>query len=100
MINDKSILMPPTGVVVHIACLRDYIMLLLSSLSNVFLMCGRYLLEQEYPGSRIGPEPTTDSFTAIMHGEIEGIIHGNALTADPIKPFRKLSPFGTTFLNR
>ncbi|KAK9974074.1 hypothetical protein ABG768_022183 [Culter alburnus] len=60
----------------------------------------RYLLEQEYPGSRIGPEPTTDSFTAIMHGEIEGIIHGNALTVDPIKPFRKLSPFGTTFLNR
>ncbi|XP_026068126.1 EH domain-containing protein 2 [Carassius auratus] len=60
----------------------------------------RYLLEQEYPGSRIGPEPTTDSFTAIMHGEIEGIIHGNALTVDPDKPFRKLSSFGTTFLNR
>uniref|UniRef100_A0A8C1ICN0 EH-domain containing 2a n=1 Tax=Cyprinus carpio TaxID=7962 RepID=A0A8C1ICN0_CYPCA len=60
----------------------------------------RYLLEQEYPGSRIGPEPTTDSFTAIMHGEIEGIIHGNALTVDPNKPFRKLSSFGTTFLNR
>ncbi|KAK2911601.1 hypothetical protein QQF64_027402 [Cirrhinus molitorella] len=60
----------------------------------------RYLLEQEYPGSRIGPEPTTDSFTAIMHGDTEGIIHGNALTVDPNKPFRKLSPFGTTFLNR
>lgn len=60
----------------------------------------RYLLEQEYPGSRVGPEPTTNSFTAIMHGEIEGIIHGNALTVDPNKPFRKLSPFGTTFLNR
>ncbi|XP_051969161.1 EH domain-containing protein 2 [Xyrauchen texanus] len=60
----------------------------------------RYLLEQDYPGSRIGPEPTTDRFTAIMHGEIEGIIHGNALSADPNKPFRKFSPFGTTFLNR
>ncbi|XP_057184976.1 EH domain-containing protein 2 [Triplophysa rosa] len=60
----------------------------------------RYLLEQDYPGSRIGPEPTTDSFTAIMHGEIEGIINGNALTVDPTKPFRKLSPFGTAFLNR
>lgn len=60
----------------------------------------RYLLEQEYPGSRIGPEPTTDTFTAIMHGAIEGIIHGNALTVDPDKPFRKLSSFGTTFLNR
>ncbi|KAF1433281.1 EH domain-containing protein 2, partial [Spheniscus magellanicus] len=39
----------------------------------------RYLLEQEIPGSRIGPEPTTDSFVAIMHGETEGITPGNAL---------------------
>lgn len=63
-------------------------------------VCGRYLLEQDYPGSRIGPEPTTENFTAIMHGEIEGIINGNVLTVDSTKPFRKLSPFGTGFLNR
>ncbi|KAG9348377.1 hypothetical protein JZ751_002112 [Albula glossodonta] len=60
----------------------------------------RYLLEQDIPGSRIGPEPTTDNFTAIMHGEVEGIIPGNALIVDPNKPFRKLNPFGNTFLNR
>ncbi|KFM13514.1 EH domain-containing protein 2, partial [Aptenodytes forsteri] len=60
----------------------------------------RYLLEQEIPGSRIGPEPTTDSFVAIMHGETEGITPGNALIVDPKKPFRKLNPFGNTFLNR
>lgn len=60
----------------------------------------RYLLEQEIPGSRIGPEPTTDSFVAIMHGETEGIMPGNALIVDPKKPFRKLNPFGNTFLNR
>ncbi|MGH0179129.1 UNVERIFIED_CONTAM: hypothetical protein FKN15_000752 [Acipenser sinensis] len=60
----------------------------------------RYLLEQDYPGSRVGPEPTTDSFTAIMHGEVEGLIPGNALIVDPNKPFRKLNPFGNTFLNR
>lgn len=60
----------------------------------------RYLLEQDIPGSRVGPEPTTDCFTAIMHGEVEGVIPGNALIVDPNKPFRKLNPFGNTFLNR
>ncbi|MBN3310512.1 EH domain-containing protein 2b [Amia ocellicauda] len=60
----------------------------------------RYLLEQDVPGSRVGPEPTTDSFTAIMHGDVESIIPGNALIVDPNKPFRKLNPFGNTFLNR
>ncbi|XP_076867277.1 EH domain-containing protein 2 [Brachyhypopomus gauderio] len=61
----------------------------------------RYLLEQgEYPGGRIGPEPTSDCFTAIMHGDVHNVIPGNALVVDPNKPFRKLSPFGTTFLNR
>ncbi|XP_061916925.1 EH domain-containing protein 2b isoform X1 [Entelurus aequoreus] len=60
----------------------------------------KYLLEQEIPGSRVGPEPTTDCFTAIMHGEVESVIPGNALIVDPNKPFRKLNPFGNTFLNR
>uniref|UniRef100_A0A8B9PG47 EH domain containing 2 n=1 Tax=Apteryx owenii TaxID=8824 RepID=A0A8B9PG47_APTOW len=54
----------------------------------------RYLLEQDIPGSRIGPEPTTDSFVAVMHGDTEGITPGNALIVDPKKPFRKLNPFG------
>lgn len=35
-----------------------------------------------------------------MHGEVEGVIPGNALIVDPNKPFRKLNPFGNTFLNR
>ncbi|KAM9811969.1 EH domain-containing protein 2-like isoform 2-T2 [Syngnathus typhle] len=60
----------------------------------------RYLIEQDFLGSRVGPEPTTDCFTALMHGEAEGIIPGNALTMDPKKPFRNLDPFGNTFLNR
>lgn len=60
----------------------------------------RYLLEQDVPGSRVGPEPTTDSFMAIMHGDVEGITPGNALIVDPNKPFRKLNAFGNTFLNR
>ncbi|XP_039604206.1 EH domain-containing protein 3 [Polypterus senegalus] len=60
----------------------------------------RYLLEQDFPGMRIGPEPTTDSFIAVMHGDVEGVIPGNALVVDPKKPFRKLNAFGNAFLNR
>ncbi|XP_023696702.1 EH domain-containing protein 3 isoform X1 [Paramormyrops kingsleyae] len=60
----------------------------------------RYLLEQDFPGMRIGPEPTTDSFIAVMHGDVEGLIPGNALVVDPKKPFRKLNAFGNAFLNR
>ncbi|KAF3838517.1 hypothetical protein F7725_010285 [Dissostichus mawsoni] len=39
----------------------------------------RHLMEQDFPGMRIGPEPTTDSFIAVMHGEQDGVIPGNAL---------------------
>ncbi|KAM9317851.1 EH domain-containing protein 2-like [Pholidichthys leucotaenia] len=60
----------------------------------------RYLIEQDFLGGRVGPEPTTDCFTALMYGEPEGIIPGNALTMDPKKPFRNLDPFGNSFLNR
>lgn len=60
----------------------------------------RYLLEREFPGIRIGPEPTTDSFIAVMHGDNEQVIPGNALIVDPSKPFRTLSSFGNAFLNR
>lgn len=60
----------------------------------------RHLMEQDFPGMRIGPEPTTDSFIAVMYGEQEGLIPGNALVVDPKKPFRKLNAFGNAFLNR
>ncbi|KAM4566550.1 EH domain-containing protein 2-like [Odontesthes bonariensis] len=60
----------------------------------------RYLIEQDFAGSRVGPEPTTDCFTALMYGEDEQTIPGNALTMDPKKPFRNLDPFGNSFLNR
>ncbi|XP_069672422.1 EH domain-containing protein 1-like [Periplaneta americana] len=60
----------------------------------------KYLLESEFPGMRIGPEPTTDRFIAIMHGDSEGVIPGNALVVDPKKQFRPLSKFGNAFLNR
>nr|XP_048712949.1 EH domain-containing protein 1 isoform X2 [Caretta caretta] len=60
----------------------------------------RHLIEQDFPGMRIGPEPTTDSFIAVMGGETEGVVPGNALVVDPRRPFRKLNAFGNAFLNR
>ncbi|CAH8520825.1 unnamed protein product [Dicrocoelium dendriticum] len=60
----------------------------------------RYLLGQDFPGIRIGPEPTTDSFIAVMYNEREGIIPGNALVMDHKKQFRPMSRFGNNFLNR
>merc|ERR1719220_1643683 len=45
----------------------------------------RYLLEQDFPGIRIGPEPTTDRFIAVMHSDQDGVIPGNALVVDPKK---------------
>ncbi|XP_045470249.1 EH domain-containing protein 1-like isoform X3 [Harmonia axyridis] len=60
----------------------------------------KYLLERDFPGMRIGPEPTTDRFIAVMYGEKEGVIPGNALVMDPKKQFKPLSTFGNAFLNR
>nr|CAD7194636.1 unnamed protein product [Timema douglasi] len=60
----------------------------------------KYLLESDFPGGRIGPEPTTDRFISVMYGEREGVIPGNALIVDPKKPFRPLTKFGNAFLNR
>ncbi|CAF1184814.1 unnamed protein product [Rotaria sp. Silwood1] len=60
----------------------------------------RYLLNEDFPGIRIGPEPTTDSFIAIMHHDHPSTVPGNALVVDPTKPFRPLSKFGNAFLNR
>ncbi|XP_055587224.1 EH domain-containing protein 1 isoform X1 [Uranotaenia lowii] len=60
----------------------------------------RYLLERDFPGIRIGPEPTTDRFIAVMFDEKEGMIPGNALVVDPKKQFRPLGKYGNAFLNR
>lgn len=50
----------------------------------------KYLLDQEFPGMRIGPEPTTDCFIAIMKGDVdkdgtmnEGVIPGMEVVAFP-----------------
>lgn len=60
----------------------------------------RYLLNRDFPGSRIGPEPTTDSFMAVMHHASERVIPGNAAVMDRDMPFRTLQRFGIQFLNK
>jgi len=60
----------------------------------------RYLLERDFPGARIGPEPTTDKFCAVMYGNNERIIPGNAAAVQRDKPFKALESFGMEFLNR
>lgn len=49
---------------------------------------------RDFPGIRIGPEPTTDRFIAVMYDDKEGVIPGNALVVDPKKQFRPLSKYG------
>ena len=53
-----------------------------------------------YPGSHVGPEPTTDRFTAIMHGEEERVLPGNMVSASADKPFAGLAKFGNAFLSK
>lgn len=60
----------------------------------------RYLLGRDFPGQRIGPEPTTDRFTAIYDGPDERVIPGNALAVSHDMPYRGLERFGVAFLNR
>ncbi|KAL7538387.1 hypothetical protein ACHAXR_011165 [Thalassiosira sp. AJA248-18] len=60
----------------------------------------RYMLGKDFPGARIGPEPTTDRFTCLINGPEERTIPGNALSVHPDLPFRGLERFGVSFLSR
>ena len=60
----------------------------------------RHLLKAEYPGSHIGPEPTTDRFVVVHHGHEERRTPGNTLAVQPDKPFQGLTVFGSAFLGR
>ncbi|CAD5224051.1 unnamed protein product [Bursaphelenchus okinawaensis] len=57
----------------------------------------KYLCNEEYPGSSIGPEPTTDSFNVVHYAEEPHITEGMSLTEDTRFPFQGLKSFGTTF---
>lgn len=48
----------------------------------------KHLLQREYPGIHIGPEPTTDRFVVVMHGVEERRTPGNTLVVQPDKPYQ------------
>ena len=54
----------------------------------------------DYPEMHIGPEPTTDRFIAVVHGNDVKTIQGNAVTGVNDLPFSGLSTFGSSFLNK
>lgn len=57
-------------------------------------------LRSQFPGEHIGPEPTTDKFSAIYWANEDRIIPGNALAVQADQPWRGLQMFGNAFLNR
>ncbi|CAE7528303.1 Ehd1 [Symbiodinium natans] len=58
----------------------------------------KWLTESESNYFDVRPQPSTDKFMAVVHGEEEGIIHGNAAACLPQLPYQGLSKFGTDFL--
>ena len=55
---------------------------------NVYI--SRYIIDKDFPGMRISPEPTTDHFHVVDFGEEDGRIPGNVLAFDTKKPFTQL----------
>ena len=90
----------------HSALMRDSdfdakpMVLLLGQYSTGKTSFIEYILEREFPGQRIGPEPTTDRFVAVMKGDQDRTIPGNALAVDVNKPFTALNRFGNGFLSK
>jgi len=50
----------------------------------------KYFMQREYPGMRIGPEPTTDKFIWLFQGEEDAIFPGQVAVGDPLLPFTQL----------
>ena len=46
-----------------------------------------------------GPQPLTDKFTVLMHGEENQTVSGRVLVADTNQPFRGLNVFGDAFVD-
>ena len=58
------------------------------------------IIGQDYSGSFVGPEPTTDRFIAACHGEEGRVLLGNAVSVSQDLPFQGLTRFGQGFLNK
>jgi EH domain-containing protein 1 len=49
---------------------------------------------------RVGPEPTTDRFNAVLWGPTDKVYPGAALATQKDRPFTGLQPYGNNFLTR
>jgi len=58
----------------------------------------RWLTGSSSPHFDVRPQPSTDKFMAVVHGEHEQLIHGNAAACLPQLPYKGLSEFGGSFL--
>lgn len=58
----------------------------------------KWLTGMNNPHFDIRPQPSTDKFMAVVHGEEERHIHGNAATCLPQLPYQGLASFGSNFL--
>ncbi|CAE7241897.1 EHD1 [Symbiodinium sp. CCMP2592] len=54
----------------------------------------------ESPFFDIRPQPSTDKFMAVVHGDEEKVINGDAATCLPDLPYSGLSRFGSSFLGK
>lgn len=60
----------------------------------------KHLIGRDFPGMRIGPEPTTDKFRVVYYGGEDQVVPGTVLQNNPDLPFRSLGQFGGHFLNK
>ena len=60
----------------------------------------RNLLGCSYPDMNISPEPSTDKFNILIHGEDELVVAGAVAVGLPHLPFNGLSSFGIDFVNK
>ncbi|KAJ7544016.1 hypothetical protein O6H91_09G061700 [Diphasiastrum complanatum] len=60
----------------------------------------KHILKKSFPGSHIGPEPTTDRFMVVMDGNDERSVPGNTVAVQADMPFTGLTKFGAAFLTK
>lgn len=60
----------------------------------------RHLIGRDFPAMDISPEPSTDTFRAVMAGAEERTINGAAVCIVDELPFGGLGKFGAPFLSK
>lgn len=76
------------------------VVLLLGQYSTGKTSMLEYLVGTQVPGSHTGPEPTTDKFIAVMHGDTERVVPGHAACSEADLPFKSLQTYGSSFLSK